>query len=71
MHPAPDFGDNLDWRISSFSGSTDCVALARTSDGIALRSTNDEAGPVVMFTPAEIEAFLAGAKDGEFDSFAV
>jgi hypothetical protein len=32
-----------------------------------MRDTDDPDGPVLAFTTAEWEAFVAGVKDGEFD----
>lgn len=34
---------------------------------IAIRDSKNPAGPVLMYTPAELSAFLDGAKKGEFD----
>jgi hypothetical protein len=34
---------------------------------IAMRNSRHPGGPVLIYTHAEIEAFLAGAKDGDFD----
>ena len=34
---------------------------------VALRNSRDPDGPALVYTPAEVAAFLAGAKDGEFD----
>ena len=34
---------------------------------IALRNAEHPGGPVLVYTYAEIEAFIAGVKDGEFD----
>jgi len=34
---------------------------------IAVRNSRHPAGPVLVYTQAEITAFLQGAKDGEFD----
>jgi hypothetical protein len=45
-----------------------CVELAALPSGeIAMRNSRFPAGPVLLYTQAEIIAFLAGAKDGEFD----
>ena len=45
-----------------------CVELAALPSGeIAMRNSRFPAGPVLLYTPAEITAFLAGAKDGVFD----
>ena len=45
-----------------------CVEVAAlTGGGIALRNSRDPDGPALVYTPAEVAAFLAGAKEGEFD----
>ncbi|MQA61150.1 MAG: DUF397 domain-containing protein [Actinophytocola sp.] len=46
------------------------VAFVPHTDGrtyVAMRQGGQPAGPTLIFTPSEWEAFLAGAKDGEFD----
>lgn len=60
---------NLTWRKSSLSFSNgNCVEAARLPDGgTALRDSKDPDGPVLAFTPAEWDAFLGGARAGEFD----
>jgi hypothetical protein len=37
---------------------------------VALRASGETDGPVVLFTPAEWVAFVAGVKAGEFDDLA-
>ena len=55
------------FRKSSFSVDNNCVEVADLPDGGRLvRDSKDPDGPVLRFTPAEWEAFLAGAKTGEF-----
>lgn len=45
-----------------------CVEVAPlTGGGIAMRNSRDPDGPALVYTAAELAAFLAGAKDGEFD----
>ncbi|GAB2672334.1 DUF397 domain-containing protein [Nocardia goodfellowii] len=46
----------------------DCVAFGMLSDGsVAVFNTRDEdAAPVLVFTPAEWEAFLEGARTNRF-----
>lgn len=41
--------------------------MAELDGAVALRDSKDPTGPVLVFTSAEWAAFLAGAKDGEFD----
>jgi hypothetical protein len=41
--------------------------LADGSGRVALRHSRNPDGPAIVYTRAEWAAFLAGAKDGEFD----
>jgi hypothetical protein len=53
-------------RYSNAEGN--CVEVATLpGGGVALRNSRDPDGPALVYTPAEVAAFLAGAKDGEFD----
>lgn len=50
------------------SGSGDCVEVAHLDGGqVAVRDSKDRQGPALLFTAAEWDAFIGGAKDGEFD----
>jgi hypothetical protein len=58
------------WRKSRRSNpSGNCVELAQVpgSDEIAVRNSRDPGGPALVFTAAEIAAFILGARDGDFD----
>ncbi len=59
------------WRRSSLAEDDEenHVEIAMLPDGhVAMReSAKGEAGDVLVFTPAEWDAFVLGAKDGEFD----
>lgn len=58
------------WRKSVRSGGNggSCVEVAALSHGrVGVRDSKDQNGPVLIFTPAEWEAFIGGVKDGEFD----
>ncbi|MFJ1936753.1 DUF397 domain-containing protein [Kitasatospora sp. NPDC088160] len=49
-------------------GLGECVAMQRLADGrVAVFHSKDEAGPALVFTRAEIDAWLDGAKKAEFD----
>lgn len=54
--------------VSSYNGN--CVEISHLRDGrVAVRDTKDRAsGPALIFTRPEWDAFLTGAKNGEFDS---
>jgi hypothetical protein len=59
----------LRWRTSSFTDNGTCVEVADLPDGARLvRDTKlGEASPVLRYTAAEWQAFIAGVKVGEFD----
>lgn len=45
-----------------------CVEVAALAEGgVAMRNSRDPHGPALIYTSAEVAAFLAGAKAGEFD----
>lgn len=66
--PASELHD-VTWRKSRHSNSQGtCVELAGLPGGsIAVRSSEHPDSPALIYTPAEIDAFIRGAKDGEFD----
>jgi hypothetical protein len=49
------------------SGNGNCVEVAILDRGVGVRDTKDRSGPVLLFTPAEWDSFVAGAKNGVFD----
>jgi hypothetical protein len=57
-------------RVSNPNGS--CVEVAGLADGaIAVRNSRHPSGPALVYTRAEMAAFLQGAKDGEFDNLII
>ncbi|MCE0537292.1 DUF397 domain-containing protein [Kineosporia rhizophila] len=55
-------------RASGAEGSDEFVEMRRTGDMIEVRySKGGETGDVLSFTPGEWDAWLDGAKKGEFD----
>ncbi|MEV8404129.1 DUF397 domain-containing protein [Streptomyces niveus] len=71
--PQADPLKHVKWRKSSFSGGSnggggDCVETAALPDGrIAVRNSKTPEAGTVFFTRAEMAAWLAGVKAGEFD----
>jgi hypothetical protein len=66
--PAGELGDVRWWKSQHSNPNGACVELAALPGGeIAMRNSRFPVGPVLLYTQAEITAFLAGAKDGEFD----
>jgi hypothetical protein len=43
------------------------VEVAFVDDLIGMRDSRQPEGPILVFTESEWDAFVAGAKDGEFD----
>jgi len=63
--------DKLDtnWTKSRRSGPQggNCVEVGHLPDGqVAMRNSRFPGGPALIFTAAEWDAFVGGAKDGEF-----
>ncbi|MQA25269.1 MAG: DUF397 domain-containing protein [Micromonosporaceae bacterium] len=60
------------WHVSTRSSDTggNCVEAGSLPDGsgrIAVRHSHHPDGPAIIYTRGEWDAFLAGARDGEFD----
>jgi hypothetical protein len=57
------------WRVSSFStASGTCVEVALVADDtVAVRNSNAPEDDTVLFSRAEMRAWLLGVKSGEFD----
>jgi hypothetical protein len=66
--PATELGA-VQWRKSMASNpSGNCVEFASLPGGdVAVRNSRDPEGPALVYTRAEVAAFLDGVKNGEFD----
>ena len=62
-------GHSIRWRKSSHSNPHgECVEAAKLPDGqVAVRNSRHPSHAALIFTRAEMTAFVRGAKDGEFD----
>nr|WP_242687323.1 MULTISPECIES: DUF397 domain-containing protein [unclassified Actinopolyspora] len=58
---------NAEWITSTDDDDEPGVEIAFVDGYIGMRNGADPEGPVLVFTPEEWDAFVAGAKDGEFD----
>ncbi|MEV6430869.1 DUF397 domain-containing protein [Nocardia sp. NPDC051463] len=59
----------VNWFKSSHSsGQTECVEVAWLEGAdVGVRDSKNPAGPALIFTPGEWDAFTAGITNGEFD----
>ena len=57
------------WRKSGRSSAQgNCVELARLSGSeVEIRNSRPPQGAALVFTEAELDAFIGGVKDGDFD----
>jgi hypothetical protein len=57
------------WHKSDYSNPNgSCLEVAELPDGaVAIRNSRYSGGPALVYTPAEITAFIRGVKDGQFD----
>jgi hypothetical protein len=58
-----------DWvKSTRSSGNGQCCEIAKAGDVVGVRDSKlGEDSPILVFTKGEWDAFIAGAKDGEFD----
>ena len=62
--------EDVQWRKSARSSAQgNCVEVAKLPGGVfAMRNSRHPEGPALIFTHNEFEAFVEGAKDGDFSS---
>lgn len=67
--PASSLTD-VTWMKSHHSNpSGNCVEMALLPGGdVAVRNSRHPEGPALIYTEDEVRAFLAGVRDGDFDS---
>ncbi|MFG2846184.1 DUF397 domain-containing protein [Kitasatospora sp. NPDC048296] len=61
--------EQLNWQRSSFSGTnTNCLEIASEGEFVYIRES-DNPTHIVTTTRTKLNAWILGAKDGEFDHF--
>ena len=59
---------NLAWlKAQASTHNGQCIEIASAPGKIAIRDSKDPDGPILVYTSAEFNAFLDGARNGEFD----
>jgi hypothetical protein len=54
-------------RAEESEGEEEAIEIAFVEEYIAMRNSAEPEGTILVFTQAEWDAFVLGAKDGEFD----
>lgn len=60
---------DIPWRTAVKSSGGECVQVARRAGMIMVADSKHPDGPALCYTLREFDAFLDGAKRGEFDDF--
>jgi hypothetical protein len=56
------------WKSGRSSAQGNCVETAALpGNAVAVRNSRHPEGPALIFSQAEVRAFLEGVKDGDFD----
>jgi hypothetical protein len=55
------------WRKSTYSATTHCVEVAKSSHGVGVRDSKQPDGLVLRYPSAGWSAFLDGLRRGDFD----
>jgi hypothetical protein len=59
--------EDLTWRVSRTCDGGACVMVARDGEFVLFGNTGKPSGPKLSFSRAEVAAFAAAIKRGEFD----
>jgi hypothetical protein len=66
--PAAELEGACWWKSGRSSAQGNCIETARLpGHEVAVRNSRYPQGPALIFSQAEVRAFLEGVKDGDFD----
>ncbi len=60
---------DIPWQTAVKSSGGSCVQVARRAGAIMVADSKHPGGPILSYTLQEFDAFIDGAKKGEFDHF--
>jgi hypothetical protein len=60
----------LTWRTATSCNAGNCVQVAATDGGVAVRDSKNPDASFLLYTASEWNSFLVGVKKGEFDDLA-
>ena len=69
MPSVESFSSDIPWRTAAKSAGGNCIQVSRRDGAIMIANSRYPSGPVLAYTLQEFDAFLDGAKKGEFDDF--
>jgi hypothetical protein len=58
---------DLTWRTAFNCNGGTCIKVAVSGQAVHIADSKAPEGPILTYTPAEWQEFLAGAKNGDFD----
>jgi hypothetical protein len=59
--------DDIKWRTSTASNGTNCVEVAFTDQAVLVRDSTNRSGAMLALPPSAWRAFMAAARDGQYD----
>ncbi len=63
---ATGYAARVEWRRATACADHTCVEVGHDGADVLVRDSKNPDGPVLRFTAAEFDAFIDGAKRGEF-----
>ena len=57
----------LSWRVARYCNSGACVRVAADGASVLIGDSKNPAGPVLSYSRAEWDTFIAGVRQGDFD----
>jgi hypothetical protein len=62
-----EYQSSLQWTKASACTTSHCIEVASHGEGMAMRDSKQDNGPILTFTAEAWRTFLLAAKNGDFD----